>query len=103
MPDAGCLDALAFAIIGTSTAQATTSPSRANGPGSGQAVPAAGTIRATLLTPSSKHPPGGKHAKPLRSMHPDPLREAKRKADAAPAQASPTPPPRAPPAPPPAA
>src|SRR5258708_36203320 len=46
--------------------------------------------------PYCKHPPEGKHAKPLRSMHPDALREAKRKADAAAAQASPTPPPSAP-------
>jgi len=96
-PAAGGLAALTFAILGASTAAAMTSPApMASGPGSAQAVPAAGTLKATLLTASSKHPPAGKHAITLRSMHPDALREAKRKADAAAALASTTPQPSAP-------
>src|SRR5258708_17155576 len=46
--------------------------------------------------PYCKHPPEGKHAKPLRSSDPVAWREAKRRADAAGREASPAPPPSAP-------
>jgi len=81
--------AAVIVLFSQMTAQAQTpGTSKTNELGAGQDIPAAGHIKATLLAPHGKHSPPPKEARPLRSMNPAALREAKRKADAEAAQTS---------------
>ena len=99
-PAAGGLvvaSALLLFVLSPATAMAMSPQASKSAPqAAGQEIPAAGHIKATLLAPQSKHEAPPKHAKPLRSMNPSALKEAKRKADAEAAQSAPGSPPTAP-------